>query len=720
MTKVLIFESDAAFAQSLVEGLAARRCIVEVVDDGEAGILRAELDPPQLILLSIELPRMNGFSVCNKLKRHKTLANVPLVLMSSEASDETFEQHKRLRTRAEEYVHKPIAVADLMATVEPLIQWPEVVAPHEADIEAEAEDAFEHLLAPASVRPASMSMAEAGGRSRSVPPPSQPPPMPSVPASFRGSQAPPPSGTQSSLPPPSAPPPSGPVSSVLPPSSSARSSLSPMSARLSDIPIEVPADETFLEDIEIVPDESAEAPEVGSADSGFAARLGDLEQTLSEKEGRVRELELELAATIARVADFEATRQSLQEVLATQRETHQQQLDKKEAELRLAHQEVDELKAKVSQKEGGGTAREFLDLREQLNRKDKEILEVRDSLTSRERELIKTRDSNIALEREKEDLADSIRGLSGEKSALEKERDALVADKAQANKRADDFKAKSERLGEELAARHVELDELKAVRASDEERHQAELARLHGEHRAGLEATLHQASIDQEHAVAQAIRASEERLAIEREEALRNADAEARQAQSEALQSREAELLREHEGKMASLHRANEEGLRKLKAEHQQAMDEAFAEAERRLHVREDELLQERTALLVEQKAQSDAQFQELLHQKAQAEGERDARISGLLSDLEVRAEELEGLRRALAERDGRASQLEAEIASVRVELREITERLNDESSRLVVARQKWSEDANALDQARQSLEHALSMIQSTTSRPIP
>ena len=57
---------------------------------------------------------MNGFSVCNKLKKDPALKEVPLIIMSSESSDETFEQHRKLRTRAEDYVHKPIAFGELL------------------------------------------------------------------------------------------------------------------------------------------------------------------------------------------------------------------------------------------------------------------------------------------------------------------------------------------------------------------------------------------------------------------------------------------------------------------------------------------------------------------------------------------------------------------------------------------------------------------------------
>jgi len=112
--KVLIFEADPAFAGELRDGLTHLGCAVTVVDDVNAGLQLASTDRPDLILLAIELPRMNGFSVCNKLKRDPALKDVPLIIMSTDSNEETFEQHRRLRTRAEDYVHKPIGFDELL------------------------------------------------------------------------------------------------------------------------------------------------------------------------------------------------------------------------------------------------------------------------------------------------------------------------------------------------------------------------------------------------------------------------------------------------------------------------------------------------------------------------------------------------------------------------------------------------------------------------------
>ena len=120
--KVLVFESDPAFAGELRNELGKLGCATTVVDDGNVGLQQAAADKPDLVLLSIELPRMNGFSVCNKLKKDAALKEVPLIIMSSESSDETFEQHKKLRTRAEDYVHKPIAFGELLQHIQAFVE----------------------------------------------------------------------------------------------------------------------------------------------------------------------------------------------------------------------------------------------------------------------------------------------------------------------------------------------------------------------------------------------------------------------------------------------------------------------------------------------------------------------------------------------------------------------------------------------------------------------
>src|SRR5690606_10696401 len=121
-------------------------------------------------------PRMNGFSVCNKLKRNAGLKKVPLVLLSSEATEETFEQHKRLRTRADQYVRKPGTVEELVQKLEGIVNLEKPSGGDEDDdleelaleedgeleeveesiraVESETDDAFGNIIAPEEKPPA--------------------------------------------------------------------------------------------------------------------------------------------------------------------------------------------------------------------------------------------------------------------------------------------------------------------------------------------------------------------------------------------------------------------------------------------------------------------------------------------------------------------------------------------------------------------------------------
>ena len=121
MTKVLIFENDPSFAVELRAELSALGCTVQVFDDGNTGLIAAATQRPDLILLSVELPRINGFSICNKIKKDPQLNSVPLIILSSESTPETFEQHSRLPTRAQDYVRKPIVFNELLGRIEQFV-----------------------------------------------------------------------------------------------------------------------------------------------------------------------------------------------------------------------------------------------------------------------------------------------------------------------------------------------------------------------------------------------------------------------------------------------------------------------------------------------------------------------------------------------------------------------------------------------------------------------
>ena len=71
-----------------------------------AGIDNAKGSPPDLILLAAELPGMSGYSVCNRIKKNKKLKEVPVLIISTGETPDTFEQHQSHRTPADDYLLK--------------------------------------------------------------------------------------------------------------------------------------------------------------------------------------------------------------------------------------------------------------------------------------------------------------------------------------------------------------------------------------------------------------------------------------------------------------------------------------------------------------------------------------------------------------------------------------------------------------------------------------
>lgn len=132
MPRVLLIDHDENQAPLLAAALGERGWDVERAADGTDGLDEARRLSPDCIVLAVELTNMSGYSVCNKLKRDRHLAGIPLVLASAQATAETFAEHSRLRTHAEAYAHKPYDLAGLVATLESLVHQVKQHAPAQA------------------------------------------------------------------------------------------------------------------------------------------------------------------------------------------------------------------------------------------------------------------------------------------------------------------------------------------------------------------------------------------------------------------------------------------------------------------------------------------------------------------------------------------------------------------------------------------------------------
>ncbi len=107
--KILLIDSDESFAQGLSNAMKARGFSARLATDSEQGMSMAKEQGPDLIVVCVEAQPTNGYMLCTRLKKDDQLKSIPVILISSTATADSFEKHKKLKTRAEEYLIKPFA-----------------------------------------------------------------------------------------------------------------------------------------------------------------------------------------------------------------------------------------------------------------------------------------------------------------------------------------------------------------------------------------------------------------------------------------------------------------------------------------------------------------------------------------------------------------------------------------------------------------------------------
>jgi DNA-binding response OmpR family regulator len=88
---------------------------VRPVPSGKLALQAVEMDPPDLILLDINMPGMNGFEVCDALKQNEAWMDIPVIFVS--ALDEVFDKVRAFSVGGVDYITKPFQVEEVLARV---------------------------------------------------------------------------------------------------------------------------------------------------------------------------------------------------------------------------------------------------------------------------------------------------------------------------------------------------------------------------------------------------------------------------------------------------------------------------------------------------------------------------------------------------------------------------------------------------------------------------
>lgn len=114
---ILIIEDETAIAQILKEPLLDAGYLVDIAEDGEAGVEKFRNGDYQLILLDIMLPKMDGYAVCETIRQD---CKIPIIMLT--ALDEETYQIKGFDVLADDYITKPFSLKVVLKRVEAILR----------------------------------------------------------------------------------------------------------------------------------------------------------------------------------------------------------------------------------------------------------------------------------------------------------------------------------------------------------------------------------------------------------------------------------------------------------------------------------------------------------------------------------------------------------------------------------------------------------------------
>ena len=118
--RLLVVDDEREFVDVVSERLGAKGFDIIRAFDGKEGMERAHSDKPDLIILDIAMPEMNGYDVCRKMKLDENLKNIPIVMLTAkfQPNDIAF----AVGMGADAYLTKPLELELLLHTVKELLK----------------------------------------------------------------------------------------------------------------------------------------------------------------------------------------------------------------------------------------------------------------------------------------------------------------------------------------------------------------------------------------------------------------------------------------------------------------------------------------------------------------------------------------------------------------------------------------------------------------------
>lgn len=116
--RFLLVEDDAALSTSLARGLRERAYAVDVAGDGEEGLYQASISPYDAIILDLNLPKLDGLTLCRLLRRQGSAVRILMLTARARMEDRV----QGLDAGADDYLSKPFELEELLARLRALLR----------------------------------------------------------------------------------------------------------------------------------------------------------------------------------------------------------------------------------------------------------------------------------------------------------------------------------------------------------------------------------------------------------------------------------------------------------------------------------------------------------------------------------------------------------------------------------------------------------------------
>ncbi len=120
MNTVLVVEDSATQREMIINVLRGSGLTVTVANDGVEALEQIQLSCPDVVVLDVVMPRMNGYELCRRIKTDPKTQNVRVIMCS--AKGEEFDRHWGMKQGADVYIVKPFQSKEFLVTIKKLLR----------------------------------------------------------------------------------------------------------------------------------------------------------------------------------------------------------------------------------------------------------------------------------------------------------------------------------------------------------------------------------------------------------------------------------------------------------------------------------------------------------------------------------------------------------------------------------------------------------------------